>query len=174
MVVIIAVLAGTVVYLTHRVARLEAAAVPSPSAAAASTAPKAAAEPETKAGVRAAATQFYAFYSASQWAQAWAYLAPATRRAVPAKTWTDVHEQCASPTAGLARTIKSVTLAGSTAVVSETVAGTLGKIATVSDAWAYSGGRWGLVLDKSSTAVYSHGSVKADVAAAKAAGECAS
>lgn len=172
-VVLIAVLAGAVVYLMHKVANLEAAA-PAPSAAPASTAPHPPAEPETKAGVRSAATAFYDLYAASQWTQAWAYLAPATQRAVSAKTWTAVHEQCTDHTAGLARTIKSVTLAGGTAVVDETVAGALGKLGTVSDAWDYSAGRWGLDLPASSTAVYSHGSVKADVAAAKAAGECAS
>lgn len=172
-VAVIAVLAGTVTYLMHKVASLEAA-VPAPPAVAASTAPRPPAEPETKAGVRASATAFYDLYAASQWAQAWAYLAPATQRAVSAKTWTEVHEQCTDHTAGLARTIKSVTLAGGTAVVDETVAGALGKLGTVSDAWGYSAGRWGLGLPASSMAVYSHGSVKADVTAAKAAGECAS
>ena len=174
-VLVIAVLAGAVAYLMHKVSGLEAAAVaPTASSPAAVRTSSSSAEPQTKTGVKAAATAFYDLYAASQWAQAWSYLAPATQRAVSVKTWTGVHEQCASQTAGLARTIRGVTMSGSTAVVDETGAGALGTLATVSDVWVYSGGKWGLKLGKSRTAVYSHGSVKADVAAARAAGECAS
>jgi len=133
-----------------------------------------ASQPETEAGVRSAATAFYAFYSAGQWPQVWAGLSPATQKAVPEATWVAVHSQCTSKTAGLAREIKGVTVAGPTAVVTETVAGALGKLGTVADAWSYSGGRWGLTLPPSSTAIFKHGSVKADVAASKADGDCAS
>jgi hypothetical protein len=147
-------------------------ASPSSAGSPAASASTVAAEPDTAAGVRTAATQFYALYSASQWGAAWAYLAPAAQRAVPAATWTAVHDGCPGPTAGLARVIKSVTFAGTTAVVAETVAGSLGNLATVSDAWRYSGGRWGFSPSASSMRIYKHGSVKADIAAAKAAGEC--
>jgi hypothetical protein len=58
--------------------------------------------------------------------------------------------------------------------VTETLAGSLGKLGTVSDAWTYSGGRWGFSLSASSMSTYKHGSVKEDIAAAKAAGDCAS
>ena len=85
-----------------------------------------------------------------------------------------MHTGCPSPSAGLARVIKSVTLAETTAVVAETVAGSLGNIATVSDAWTYSGGRWGFSPSASSMSIYTHGSVNADIAAAKVAGDCAS
>jgi hypothetical protein len=145
-----------------------------PSAATAAPAEQAAAQPETEAGVRSAATAFYALYSAGQWPQAWAGLSPATQQAVPEATWAAVHQQCTSATAGLAREIKGITMAGSTAVVTETVAGALGKLGTVADAWSYTGGRWGLALPASSTAIFAHGSVKADVAASKAEGDCAS
>lgn len=145
-----------------------------PSTATAAPAEQAAGQPETEAGVRSAASAFYALYSAGQWPQAWAGLSPATQQAVPEATWAAVHQQCTSATAGLAREIKGVTMAGSTAVVTETVAGALGKLGTVADAWSYSGGRWGLTLPASSTAIFEHGSVKADVAASKATGDCAS
>ena len=147
---------------------------PSSAGSPAASESTAAAEPDTAAGVRAGAQQFYALYSASQWAAAWAYLAPAAQSVVSAATWTAVHNGCPGPTVGLARVIKSVTFAGTTAVVSETVAGSLGNLATVSDAWTYSGGRWGLSLPASSLSFYKHGSVSADIAAAKAAGECGS
>ena len=132
----------------------------SPAASSASAAvASAAAEPETVAGVRSAAQQFYALYSADQWGAAWVYLAPAAQSAVPVATWTAVYTGCPSPSAGLARVIKSVTLAETTAVVAETVAGSLGNIATVSDAWTYSGGRWGFSPSASSMSIYTHGSV---------------
>jgi hypothetical protein len=145
-----------------------ASASPAPAAASAS------AQPETEAGVRAAATAFYALYSAGQWSQAWAYLTPATQAEVPEATFTAVHQGCPSPSAGMARVIKSVTLAGSTAVITETVAGAASALGSVTDAWQYTGGRWGVELSSSALAVYQHGSAAADTAAAKSAGDCAS
>lgn len=130
------------------------------------------AEPETAAGVRAAAQQFYALYSASQWDAAWAYLAPSVQAKVSRATWTAVHSGCTAPGAGMARVIKSVTVTGSTAVITETVAGSLGNLGTGADAWTYGGGRWGFLL--TGISVYGHGSATADIAAAKAAGDCAS
>jgi len=134
----------------------------------------ASAQPETEAGVRAAATQFYALYAASQWSSAWPYLTPSTQAKVSEATFTAVHQGCTSPTAGLARVIKSVTLAGSTAVVTETVAGVAGSLGSVVDAWQYTGGQWRIGLSSSALAVYTHGGAAADIAAAKAAGDCAS
>ena len=130
------------------------------------------AQPDTETGARTAASAFYAFFSAGQWNQAWTGLAPSVQAKVPESTWTAVHDACPGAMSGLAREIKSVTVSGTTAVVSETVAGTLSKLATVSDAWTYTGSRWGLALPDSDTAVYRHSSVKADVAAAKKAGVC--
>jgi hypothetical protein len=145
-----------------------------PATATAAPAEQAAAQPETEAGVRSAATQFYALYSAGQWAPAWQMLTPAAQRQVPEATYAAVHAGCPSASAGLARVIKGVTMAGSTAVVTETVAGVASALGSVTDAWSYSGGRWGIALSQSSLADYSHGSAAADVAALKAAGSCAS
>jgi hypothetical protein len=161
---------------------LTACASASPSATTAASAPAAgapatsaaAAQPQTETGVRAAAAQFYALYAAGQWSAAWAYLTPATKAAVPEATFTAVHQGCPSPSAGVARVIKSVTLAGSTAVVTETVSGAAGALGSVTDAWQYAGGRWGVELSSSAMAVYKHGSAAADIAAAKAAGDGAS
>jgi hypothetical protein len=145
-----------------------------PAAGSGGTASQAARQPETEAAVRGDATQFYALYAASQWAQAWAMLAPSAQKAVPESTYVAVHQGCPSASAGMARVIKSITVAGPTAVVTETVAGALSSLGSVTDAWAYSGGRWGITLDPSSLRDYSHGSATADVAAMKAAGDCAS
>jgi hypothetical protein len=68
--------------------------------------------------------------------------------------------------------IKAVTLSGSTAVVTETVSGAASALGSVTDAWQYQDGRWGIGLDQPALAVYSHGTTAADITAAKAAGEC--
>lgn len=138
----------------------------------ATSAAAAAAQPDTEAGVRAAATTFYAFYSGGQWDQAWAGLAPSVQAKVSEATWAAVHAACPSSSDGIARVIKSVTVSGTSAVVAETASGVLGKLGIVSDAWTYSGSRWGIALPASSISVYEHSSVKADVAAAKKAGSC--
>jgi hypothetical protein len=134
---------------------------------------QAAAQPETEAAVRSDATQFHALYAAGQWAQAWEMLAPASQKAVPQSLYVAVHQGCQSPSAGMARVIKSITMAGSTAVVTETIGGALSSLGSVTDAWTYSGDRWGITLDPSGLKDYSHGSAAADVAAMKAAGDCA-
>jgi hypothetical protein len=130
------------------------------------------AQPDNEAGVRAAATDFYAFYSARQWDQAWSDLAPSVQAKVSEAIWTAVHNACPGESDGLAREIKSVTVDGSTAVVTETIAGALGKLGTASDAWTYTGSRWGFAMTASDVAIYQHSSVKADVIAAKKAGSC--
>jgi hypothetical protein len=166
-------LAATALAVTACASGSPSATTSASAPAASSAAPAAAAQPATEAGVRAAATQFYALYAAGQWSSAWAYLSPATKGAVSEATFTAVHEGCPSPSAGMARVIKSVTLAGSTAVVTETVAGAASALGSVTDAWHYAGGQWGVELAPSALAVYKHGSAAADIAAAKAAGNCA-
>lgn len=146
---------------------------PATSPAPAGSSAAQAGQPDTEAGVRSAATQFYALYAASLWPQAWQMLTAASQKAAPEATYVAVHQGCPSPSAGMARVIKAVTMAGSTAVVTETVSGAAGALGSVTDAWSYSGGRWGIALDQTAMAVYSHGSAAADLAAAKAAGECA-
>ena len=146
---------------------------PSLAAAPASSATQAAAQPETEAGVRDAATRFYALYSADQWAQAWQMLTPAAQAAAPEALYIAVHQGCPSASAGIARVIKSVTMADATAVVTEALSGVAGALGSATDAWEYSGGRWGIELSQTAAASYTHGSAAADIAAAKAAGECA-
>jgi hypothetical protein len=133
-----------------------------------------AAQPGTEAGVRAAAAQFYAFYAAGLWPQAWAMLTPASQAQAPEALYVAVHQGCPSPSAGMARAIKSVVMAGNAAVVTETIAGAGSALGSQADAWSYAGGRWGIALDQSALSAYSHDSAAADVAALKAAGRCAS
>ena len=143
-----------------------AAAPASPSAAASP------AQPETAAAAKATAARFFGLYNAGQYAEAWTLLPPATRRAIPLATWVAVHKACPSAAAGLAFQIKDVTVTGSTAVVTYSLSGAGAALGSATQALTYSGGRWWLAL--SDPGVYEHGSVKADIAAAKAQGSCSS
>jgi hypothetical protein len=146
-----------------------AAATPGPAASAA----VAAGTPDTAAAAQSAAQQFFTFYSASQWNDAWQYLTAADKHAAPEAVYAAVHRGCPSAAAGIAYSIKSVTLAGHTAVITYTISGATGTLlgnATMPATWTRSG--WG--VEPSGMSIYSHGSVSADIAAAKAAGDCAS
>ena len=99
-------------------------------------------------------------------------LAPASQQAAPEPLYVAVHQGCPSASAAISRVIQAVTMAGSTAVVTETGSGAAGALGSVTDAWSYAGGRWGIELSPSATASYSHGGAAADIAALKAAGEC--
>jgi hypothetical protein len=146
--------------------------------AAASTAPASPAttasttQPETATAASAVARQYFGLYSAGQFAAAYGLLAPSAQRAVSESTWVAVHQGCPSQAAGLTYDIKDATLTGNTAVVTVTLAGVASSLASESEAPTYSGGQWGFVSNDLS--MYEHGSVKADLAAAKAAGYCAS
>ncbi len=83
-----------------------------------------------------------------------------------------MHRGCPSQAAGLAYNVKDTTLTGSTAVVTVSLAGAAASIGSESESLTYSAGRWGFVPNDLSS--YEHGSVKADITAAKAAGYCAS
>jgi hypothetical protein len=128
------------------------------------------AQPETATAARAAAAGFFGLYTASQWAAAWTLLSPSTRRAIPQATYVAFHDGCPSASAGLAFQIKDVTVTGSTAVVTYTLSGAASALGSATQALTYSQGQWWMVL--SDPGIYRHGSVKADIAAAKAQGDC--
>ncbi len=147
-----------------------ASAVPVTAASASSPSARASAAPETAAGARVAASRFFGLYTASQYAEAWTLLPPSTRRSISQETWTAVHQACPSASAGLAFKITDVTVTGNTAVVTYTLAGAASALGTATQAFTYSQGQWWLVL--SDPGMYEHGSVKKDIAAAKAQGQC--
>jgi hypothetical protein len=143
--------------------------VPAPTiTATASSVPSA--SPQVKAAARAAAEQFYGLYTASQYTASWNLLAPATRRAVSRETWVGVHQACPSAGAGKSRVIKSVTVFGAAAIVSEAIAGASPDV--TQDVFNYANGHW--TYSPQDPSIYRRGSITADVAAAKAAGFCAS
>ncbi len=139
---------------------------PSSATAPATTAP---ASP-TAAAAAAVARQYFGLYSAGQFALSWTLLAPSAQHAVSQATWVAVHQGCPSQPAGLAYNVKDTTLTDCTAVVTVTLAGAAASLASESESLTYSAGRWGFVPNDLSD--YRHGSVKADIAAAKTAGYC--
>lgn len=150
------------------------AAAPSSTAAPASSASAQPTEPVTKAGVKAAASKFYDLYSAAQYGAAFQFVDPAQQQTIGKATYLAVFKGCPSQSEGLARVIKKVTLAGHTAVVTETIAGIASKLGSVTDSFVYKGGKWYYHYPTQVMDLYAHGSVAADVAAANKAGYCAS
>lgn len=130
-----------------------------------------AAQPENAVAARSVAEQYFGLYSAGQFAASYELLASSAQRKVSEATWVAVHQGCPAQAAGLAYKVSKATLTGSTAIVTVSLAGAAAGLGSVSQALIYSAGRWGLV--PSDLSLYRHGSVKADIAAAKAAGYCA-
>jgi hypothetical protein len=136
-----------------------------------STAPPAApVSPQMRAGARAAATQFYGLYSASQFEASWNLLSPAAKRLISRRVWVSVHDACPSAGAGKSRTIKAVTVFGNAAIVSEAITGAASNVGPAEDVFNYANGNWGYSL--ADVSIYHHGSAAADIAAAKSAGLC--
>lgn len=128
------------------------------------------ASPHVKAAARVAAAQFDSLYSASRFAAFWDLLSPAIKRQIPRKVWVKVHDGCRPARAARPVTIKAVTVFGSAAIITEAVAGA--SSGTAEDVFSYVNGRWR--YSPQDLIVYHHGSVARDIAAAKAAGFCAS
>jgi hypothetical protein len=151
------------------------AAVASSSAAPGATRSAAAqaagpAEPETKAGARAAAANFYRLYSAGRFAASWDLLSPTAQRAIPRAVWISVHDGCPSAGSGTARVIKSVLVFGNAAIVTEAVAGVGSRLGKAEDVFNYTHDHWR--YSPADLGIYHHGAVAADLAAATALGFC--
>ena len=144
----------------------------SSSAGAGFPSPAAPGQPETVAGATAAAQRYFGLYSAQQYPAAWGLLAPSVQQKVPEATWAAVHAACPSKSAGLGYDVKNVVVTGNTAVATVTLAGALSNLVSGSEAFTYASGRWEYVPDETDVAMYEHGSVAADVAAAQAQGLC--
>ena len=145
-------------------------ATPGPAAVTSTAPPVAPASPKMRAGARAAAAQFYSLYSASEFVAFWNLLSPATKRNVSRGVWVSVHDACSDASTGKSRIIKAVTVFGSAAIVTETIAGAASNLGTTEDVFNYANGHWS--YSPGNLSIYHHGSVTADIAAAKAAGFC--
>ena len=133
--------------------------------------PPSPASPKMQATARTAAEQFYGLYLSSQFAASWDLLAPAAKRQISRNTWVKVHNGCSSANAGTSGVIKSVTVFGNAAIVTEAITGATSTRRTVEAVFNYAHGRWG--YSPGDMSIYKHGSVSADIAAAGAAGYCA-
>ena len=122
------------------------------------------------ASARAAAAQFDHAYFASKYAASWDLLTPVVKRQVPENVWAKVHESCPATTSGVTRTIKAVTVFGTTAIVTEKVRRANSSQHTVENVFYYAGGHWGYA--PVNPGIYHGRSISADIAAAKAAGLC--
>jgi len=134
------------------------------------TAPPAApASPRMRAAARAAASHFYDLYSARQYAAAWSLLSSTAKRQISRQVWVSVHDGCAS---GEEKSsfIGAVTVFGNAAIVTAVV-GTASKPDTTEDVFNDANGGWR--YSPADLNIYHHGSVTADIAAARAAGYCA-
>jgi hypothetical protein len=120
-------------------------------------------------GARAAAVQFDSTYFASKFAASWDLLSADVKRAIPERVWVGVHDGCQSAQTNVTRVIKSVTVFGYAAIVTETVTAQ-SKRSTGENVFNYANGRWGYSPENLN--IYHRGSVSADIAAAKAAGFC--
>jgi len=123
-----------------------------------------------KAAARPAAAHFYAVYSASRYTASWQLLAPVAKRQIPARVWAGVHELCSPAGSGAPRVIKAITVFGNAAIVTTTVSGAPAGRATTEDVFDYANGRWG--YSPEDLGIYQHGSVAADVTAARHAHLC--
>jgi hypothetical protein len=128
------------------------------------------AQARTEAGARAAAARFYRLYSGRQFAASWDLLAPAAKRQVAKRVWIGVHGGCLAAIGAGGRVIRSVTVFGDAAIVTHQLTGAQARHRIARDIFNYADGRWG--YSPADLSVYLHGSIAADISAAKAAGLC--
>ena len=146
-----------------------------PSAPARSASPGAHAstpvEPDTVSAVRADADDYLTLYTAGQFAVIYQMLSAPVRQAIDQQAWVAVHQGCLGAAGGMSYKIHHVAVTGTTAVVRVALTGAA-KPESATETLVYANGHWG--FSPRDLALYQHGSVSADVAAAKAAGGCAS
>jgi hypothetical protein len=145
-------------------------AASTPAASPPSAVPSPQASPMTAAAAQAAATAYFDFYAAGQYAGVYQLLSPAPRQVVSRAEWMAVHHACRSTTAGLAYKVSRPELAGTTAVVNVSLAGAAAAIGSEEETFTYSGGRW--LYAPSDLSVYQHHTAAQAVEAAKAQGLC--
>jgi hypothetical protein len=133
-------------------------------------APSNTANPQLATGARAAEVRFYDLYSARQFAASWNLLTPVAKHAIPLATWVGVHNGCPLGSAGAVRSVRSVTVFGDAAIVTETIAGSRPRLDVTEDIFSYAGGAW--LYSPGNPGIYHHGSVTADITAARAVGFC--
>jgi len=128
-------------------------------------------EPQTAAAVRADADDYLTLYTARQFGIIYQMLSIPARQAISQQAWVAVHRGCPGVARGLAYKIRHIAVTGRTAVVTVALTGGAQPV-SATETLVYANGHWG--FSPRDLRLYQHGSVSADVAAAKAAGGCAS
>jgi hypothetical protein len=123
-----------------------------------------------QASARKAAARFSSVYMSQRFAATWDLLYPGAKKHIPRDTWVRVHEGCPGAVAGGSGVIKSVTVFGNTAIVTEVITGATSQPHTIEAVFNYLNGRWG--YSPGNMGLYQHGSISADIAAARQAGYC--
>lgn len=129
-------------------------------------------EPQSASAVRADADDYLTLYTAGQYAIIYQMLSAPARQAITEQAWVAVHRGCPGATAGMSYKIRHIAVTGRTALVTVALTGGAAKPQSATETLVYSGGHWG--FSPRDLRLYRHGSVAADVVAAKAAGGCAS
>ena len=129
-------------------------------------------EPETVSAVRADADDYLTLYTAGQFEIIYQMLTAPARQAINQQAWVAVHRGCPGATGGMTYKIRGIAVTGKSALVTVALTGKAAKPESATETLVYSGGHWG--FSPRDLGLYRHGSVSADVAAAKAAGGCAS
>jgi hypothetical protein len=132
--------------------------------------PPSSASPQMAASARKAANQFSSVYLSRRFAASWDLLDPAAKKLISRDTWIRVHDGCRGETAGSTGVIKSVTVFGNAAIVTEAITKATLQSRTIEAVFNYLHGRWG--YSPSDLSIYQHGSISADIAAARTAGYC--
>lgn len=158
--------------LTACAAHLSSAPAPASAGADATVRALEPAVPDTASAARSAAVRYLSLYSAGQWQAAWPLLASQARRLAPESLWAAFHQECPPQSAGMAYDVEGVTMAGRNAVITYTIPVLKKVYGSAADAMEWTPEGWRVEFDSVAVAQYGHGSLKADVAAAKAAGDC--
>jgi hypothetical protein len=128
-----------------------------------------AAQPQTAAAALTAAKNYFALYGAQQFAAVYPMIDPADRAQINESVWVAVHQQC-GPTSNLSYAVTNPVLAGTTAVVTVSLAGAASSIASEQISFVYVGGQW--YYQPSDTSDYAGNTTAQAVAALTAAGNC--
>jgi hypothetical protein len=129
-------------------------------------------EPDTAAAVRADAADYLTLYTAGQFAIIYQMLTAPARQAINQQAWVAVHRGCPGATGGMTYKIRGIAVTGKSALVTVALTGKAATPESATEALVYADGHWG--FSPRDLGLYRHGGVSADVAAAKAAGGCAS
>jgi len=150
-------------------------AVPTPGVGGQQQSAAAQAIPGTKsmrAAAQSAALKYDNLYFSGRFMASWRQLAPPVRRQIPQRVWVRVHSGCRPAIGAQAKAINGITVFGRVAIVTVAISEPSAQLGRSRQVFSYTRGQWNYSPQYPS--VYHHGSVAADIAAARKAGLCGS